>query len=82
MASFNFQSLLGIVKTVASNPSVQESGTAMMTGLASKLTESANNPEAVRKIATELQQNAPAIVGAIVKGTKAEGLVDPAIIHK
>jgi hypothetical protein len=53
-----------------------------MTGLATKLTESANNPEAVRKIASELQQNAPAIVGAIVQGTKAEGLVDPAIIPK
>jgi hypothetical protein len=82
MAGFNFQSLLGVVKAVASNPSVQSSGTALFTGLASQLVANANNPEAVKKIANELQQGAPALVGAIVSGTPAQGMVDPSIVHK
>jgi chemotaxis regulatin CheY-phosphate phosphatase CheZ len=81
--AFDFQSLFGsVVKAVITNPSVQQSGTSVLNGVADQLTKNANNPEAVKAIATGLQQNAPAIIGAIVKGTPAEGHVDPAIIQK
>jgi len=79
--AFDFASFFGgVVKAVASNPSLQQSGTQLLTGVADQLGANAHNPEAVKAIAAGLQQNAPAIVGAIVKGTPAEGLVDPAIL--
>ena len=81
--AFDFGAVFGnILKSVASNPSVQQAGTQALKGVADQLTANAHNPEAVKAIAAGLQQNAPAIVGAIVKGTPAEKLVDPAILNQ
>ena len=81
--AFNFGAVFGnILKTVAANPSIQQAGTQVITGVADQLAANANNPEAVKAIASGLQQNAPAIVGAIVTGTPAEVHVDPAIIQQ
>jgi hypothetical protein len=79
--AFDFGAVFGgLLKSVASNPSVQQAGTQALKGVADQLAANANNPEAVKAIAAGLQQSAPAIVGAIVKGTPAEGMVDPAIL--
>jgi hypothetical protein len=47
-----------------------------------EIDKNAHNPEVIKKIGKELITEAPAIVGAVVKGTQAEVLVDPATIHK
>lgn len=75
-------SMLGLVKRVAGNKDFQQAATSAVTGIAQKLLESANDPNKIKEIATDLQKGAPALVGAMVKGTPAEALVDAAIIHR
>lgn len=76
------QTLLGVVKRVAGNTNFQQAAVGAVTGIAQKLLESANDPTKIKELANELKQGAPALVGAMVKGTPAEPLVDPAIIHR
>lgn len=76
------QSLLGLVKRVASNTNFQQAAVGMVTGISQKLLEAANDPQKIKEIATDLQKGAPALVGAMVKGTPAEKLVDAEIIHR
>src|ERR1700752_101057 len=81
--AFDFGAIFGgVLKSVAANPSVQQAGQEALKGVANQLTANANNPEAVKAIASGLQQNAPAIIGAIVTGTPAQVHVDPAIIQQ
>lgn len=49
-------------------------------GIGSELLAKAHSPEAVKQLASSLLDHAPAIIGAIVKGTPAEAHVDPAVV--
>lgn len=80
--AFNFSALLNIVKAVSKTTLFQSAGELAMKKVGEKITENAHDPEEIKKIGKELINGAPELVGAIVKGTKAEPLVDPGTIHK
>lgn len=78
--AFNFGSLLGIVKMVAKTPLFQQAAISLISSIGNDLINKADNPEAVRNIAKDLSNGAAVIVGAMVKNTEAEDLVDKRII--
>lgn len=79
--AFNFGSmLLSIVKMAANNTTFQTAAMATVSGIGKRVLENLNAPEELHKLGQELVQGAPSIVGAIVKNTEAEKLVDPKII--
>lgn len=82
MSSFDFSVLLGLVKRVAKNPQFQQAATDAVSGIGKQILDKLNAPEELHKLGQELVKGAPAVVGAIVKGTDAEPLVDKAIIHR
>lgn len=74
------KTVLGLVRSAAANPNVQEAGLGLLQGLGSRLIEKADDPAAVRRVGNALTQLAPAVLGAVLKGTPAEKQVDPKII--
>lgn len=77
---FDFSSILGIVKMVARTPMFQSAAISLIAGIGNDLIKKADNPEAVRRIALDLTNGAATVVGAMVKNTDAEKLVDPKIV--
>jgi hypothetical protein len=65
-----------------SNPSFQQSAVDFITQAMQRLIQHKNNPQAVQTIAQGLMDHADAVVGAMVKNTEAEGLVDPELVEK
>jgi hypothetical protein len=80
--SFNFSKILDVVKAASANPNLQNAGSLLFDRLADRIAAAAHDPTLIKAIATEVKQGGPALVGAIVKGTEAEHLVDPEIVHK
>jgi hypothetical protein len=75
--------LLGnLFTTTVSNPSFQQSAVDFITQAMQRLIQHKNNPQAVQTIAQGLMDHADAVVGAMVKNTEAEGLVDPELVEK
>lgn len=72
--------LRGLLRTAISNPEVQKAGVDVISGIGSQILKNANDPESIKKLGQGLVENAPAVVGAIVKATPAEKHVDPAAI--
>lgn len=62
------------------SPQFQSAAIGMLSGIGEKIAQNAHNPEAIKRIAGDLTNHAPGILGAIVKGTDAEKLVSPAIV--
>lgn len=79
---FNFSAILDIVKAVSKTEIFQSALTLLLQSLGKKLAASANDPAMVQQIADEMVNEAPALAGAVVKGTEAEPLVDPTCIHR
>lgn len=71
--------LLGIVRTVATNQNFQQSAIGMLQMLGQQLASKVKDPDA-HAIVSNMITNAPALVGAMVKGTRAEALVNPQFI--
>lgn len=81
MPKFDFSVLLGLIQRVTKNPTFQQAATDAVSGIGKQILDKLNAPEELHKLGQELVKGAPAVVGAIVKGTDAEHLVDKAIVH-
>ena len=79
---FSFSRLLGAIKVVSKTKTFDRAAELAFKKVGQAIDKNAHNPEVIKEIANELITGAPAIVGAVVKGTTAEMLVDPATIHK
>lgn len=75
----NISALLGIVQAIASNANFQQSAIGLLQGLGMQLAGKISDPNA-QHIVSNLINNAPQLVGAMVKGTRAEVLVDPVFV--
>jgi hypothetical protein len=80
--AFNFGKLLSIVKAVAKTTIFESAADLALKRVGEEITKHADHPEEIKKIGAELIRGAPELVGAIVKGTEAEPLVNPALIHR
>lgn len=79
---FDSASLLGIVKRVARSTVFQQAATQAVSSIGKEILDKLNAPEELRRLGKDLAERAPAVVGAMVKGTEVESVVDPEIIHK
>lgn len=78
---FNFGGiLLSLVKQVAKSPTFQTAAISAVSGIGKRILDNMNAPEELHKLGQELVEGAPSVVGAIVKNTSAETLVDRTII--
>jgi len=82
MAWISGKTLLNLGLQASQNPDFQKAFAGVLTGLGSALHANANDSEKVKQIADDLVQNAPAIVGAVVKGTPAAQHVDPQVVKQ
>lgn len=71
--------LLGVVRAIATNTNFQQSAIGMIQLLGQQLASKIHDPQA-QSIVSNMIANAPVLVGAMVKGTRAEALVNPAFI--
>ena len=72
--------LRGLLRTAIRTPEVQKAGVDVISGIGAQILKSANDPESIKRLGQGLVENAPAVVGAIVKDTPAERHVDPAVV--
>jgi hypothetical protein len=72
--------LRGLLRSAIKSPEVQKAGVEVISGIGSQILKNAHDPEAIKKLGQGLVENAPAVIGAIVKDTPAEKHVDPAAI--
>lgn len=79
--AFAFSFLLDAVKMIASNPNFQQAAISGVQAIGLRLLQNIGNPDALKAIGDDLTKRAPAVVGAMVKGTRAQALVDPRFIH-
>ena len=82
MAWISGKTLLNIAASAAQNPDFQNAFSGVLSGLGKSLHANANDAAAVKAIADDLVQNAPAIVGAVVKGTPAAQHVDQNVVRQ
>jgi len=68
------------IREIFSTPTFQAAAENAINGIVDKLASHAGDPAAIKALASEVKQFAPQIVGAIVKGTPAEGLVNPSVL--
>lgn len=78
---FNFSKLLDVVKTVSNTKTFNLAAELAFKKIGEKIDANASNPEAIKGIARELITEAPAIVGAVVKGTEVQNAVPAENIH-
>jgi hypothetical protein len=79
--AFNFRRLLDVIRVVSKTKTFDKASELAFKEIGKKIDQNAHNPETIKEIASELIHEAPAIVGAIAKGTEAEKLVDPKNVH-
>ena len=82
MSWFSGSGLGAILKNLIMRPDFQQSAIDFVVSAGQKLLQSKNDPAQVQKIAQNFVDSPEVIVGAIVKGTEAEGLVEPEIVQK
>jgi hypothetical protein len=80
--AFSFSRLLNVVKAVAKTTVFESAADLALKRVGEEITKHADHPDEIKKIGAELIRGAPELIGAIVKGTEAEPLVDPATIHR
>lgn len=79
---FNFGRLLDIFKVVSKTKTFEKAQELAFKEIGKKLDASAHDPAAIKEIAKVMIEDAKELGGAVVKGTEAEHLVDPANIHR
>lgn len=77
MAKFDFGHWF---KAALGNKNLQDAGIAVIRGIGKQVLDQANSPEALRQLGSSLLDQAPAVLGAIVKDTPAEEQVDASVI--
>lgn len=70
------QTVRSLLRSAAKSSSVQQSGIEVLQGIGKHISENAHDPERLKRLGETLQRAAPAVLGAIVKGTPAENMVD------
>lgn len=81
MAKFDFKSImLGMAKRAATNTNLQQAAVGLLRGVAAQALKDKGVSEETRKMLHELGDGAETLVGAMVKNTPAETLVEPTII--
>jgi hypothetical protein len=58
----------GLLRSILQMPAIQQAGTAMFQGLGALILNAINDPKKLRNIASNLQQNPQAFVGADTSG--------------
>lgn len=76
------QTVLGLVKQAATNPSVQQAGISLLQGVGQHILSHADEPERMKRLGNTLKQAAPVLVGAIVKNTSAETTVPKSVVNQ
>lgn len=69
-----------ILKSILGNKSFQDAITSAVQYIGQSITDNVNHPDKLIALAKNLKDNPKAVVGAIVKGTEAEQLVDPSVV--
>lgn len=70
----------GILMDALKNPDFQRAGVDALRNIGRQILDNRNNPAKLAEIGNTLHEHPKNTLGAIVKGTSAEKLVDPGII--
>lgn len=82
MSWFSGSGFAAMLKGIIGNRQFQESAFDFVVQSGQKMLENLSNPDKLKKQAQNMVDHPEVVVGAIVKGTEAEHLVDPQVVKK